>query len=842
MDVRAESWYRRRFMASQECDSEVYCRKAITKRTFVNQSGLFTTRDHLLNSQLHTPSTLFAVFCLVLTTCITQVPLGAADRNTPPDMTLGPTGLRGFIRAEKMVTTDARQIFVTKVDKGSPADGIVQVGDVIVGTDATKFDDDARILFGKAITAAEKELNKGQLRLLLSRDGQAVQVIVQLKVMGSYSATAPFSCPKSQKILEQGCQAIAEKMKSSPTDGHIITRALNALALLASGEAKYYPLIREQAEILSGYDQSTGVRTWQYGYVNMFLAEYVLVTGDRSFVETGLRRITKLIVDGQSDVGSWGHAFVQPDTNRLGGYGMMNAPGIPLTYSLVLARRAGVTVPGLDEAIEKSERLLRFYVGKGSIPYGDHDPWIQTHCDNGKNEMAAVLFDQMDDAKATEYFSRMAVASHGAERDTGHTGNFFNMLWAMLGVARSGPHATGAWLEEFGWHYDLARRWDGTFQYQGPPRESREVYDSWDCTGAYLLGFSQPLKRTFLTGRESSVAPAIDRNTAERLVDDGRGWSNKDRNGFYDSLKTEELIDRLQSWSPTVRERAAMALGRRSDDVSDQVIELLKSSNLNAQYGACQALKIMRGRGAAAVPLLASKLESEDLWLRILSAEALAKIGKPAQSTVPVMLKRLARNASKDDPRNMEQRYLSVALFNRRDGLIGRSLAGVDRQLLVDAVRAGLLNEDGRARGSFVSVYQNLTLDELEPLLPAIHRAIIEPAPSGIMFADAIQTSGLELFAKHKVDEGIELIADYARSQKKHGSQKRIVTIMNMLEGYGAHAQRVIPQLEATANYFENEETDFPKKLSRDKAQVVREAIERIKSSTLEPELMELPR
>ena len=150
---------------------------------------------------------------------------------------------------------------------------------------------------------------------------------------------------------------------------------------------------------------------------------------------------------------------------------MMNAPGLPLTIGLVLARKAGVDDPEVAEAIEKSARLLRFYSGKGAIPYGDHRPWIQTHDDNGKNGMAAVLFSLLGEPEHAEYFSRMSVACHGPERDCGHTGNFFNMLWAIPGVARSGRHATGAWIQEFGgWYFDLARRWDGTFLYQGPPQ------------------------------------------------------------------------------------------------------------------------------------------------------------------------------------------------------------------------------------------------------------------------------------------------------------------------------------------------------------------------------------
>ena len=80
------------------------------------------------------------------------------------------------------------------------------------------------------------------------------------------------------------------------------------------------------------------------------------------------------------------------------------------------------------------------------------------------------MFNLLGEAEGAEFFSRMSVASHGAERDTGHTGNFFNILWSLPGVAQSGPHATGAWMQEFGaWYFDLARRWDGTFLHQGPP-------------------------------------------------------------------------------------------------------------------------------------------------------------------------------------------------------------------------------------------------------------------------------------------------------------------------------------------------------------------------------------
>ncbi len=761
----------------------------------------------------------------------------AIPANAEHDWNLGPTGLRGWMFCDKMVTTDARQISITQVEKGSPADGVFLVGDVILGVGGKPFSYDPRTEFGKAITAAESEAGGGKLTVTRWRAGKAEEVVVKLPVLGSYSATAPFDCPKSTRILEQGCKALAEKVAKSSHPEDPIVRSLNALALLASGDPAYLPLVKKEAQWAAGYS-SRSMQTWHYGYVMILLAEYALATGDQSVVP-GLRRLALEAANGQSAVGSWGHGFARPD-GRLGGYGMMNSPGVPLTISLVLAREAGVKDPELARAIELSARLLRFYIGKGAIPYGDHHPWIETHEDNGKCGMTAVLFNLLGEANGAEFFSRMSVASHGPERDTGHTGNFFNILWAMPGVAQSGPHATGAWMQEFGaWYFDLARRWDGTYSHQGPPEPGHDSYGGWDCTGGYLLAYAMPLQKINLTGKRPGVTPQLDAAAAQTLILDGRGWDNKDRHSAYDKLSAEQLLERLGSWSPVVRERAAMALGRRQEVSIPPLLNMLESPTLNSRYGACQALIALHGRGAPAIEALRKTLAEQDLWLRIKAAEALAAIGAPAMQTVPQLLKLLAQVNPQSDPRGMQQRYLSFALFDS-GGMLSRSLEGVDREALYEAVRAGLNNQDGRARGSLGSVYRNLSFEDIKPLLPAIYQAIIEPAPSGEMFADSIRVEGLRLLAKHRIEEGISACVEYTRDQNPWASEHRTPELMKILLSYGTHAKSVIPELTKIANYFEKDEKDFPKELMLMKAKCVRETIRAIEASTDTPELINL--
>jgi len=748
------------------------------------------------------------------------------------DWNLGATGARGWIYCNRLETSEARQIAITKVDKGSPADGVLQPGDVILGLSGTAFSSDPRVAFGKALTAAEAK--DGSLSLIRWRNGKSEEAKLKLPVLGSYSATAPYDCPKSKLIFTQGCAALAKRMQEPGYEKsqNAITRSLNALALLASGNNEYQPLIRREAEWANGFS-SDGFQTWWNAYVIMLLAEYKLATGDDAFT-SGMHRLALDAAKGQSLVGSWGHRYALPN-GTLSGYGMMNAPGVPLTISLILARKAGLKDPAIDLAIDRSAKLLRFYIGKGAVPYGDHAPWTQTHEDNGKCGMAGVMFNMLEEKNGAEFFSRMSTASHGPERDTGHTGNFTNMTWAMPGVHLAGPHATGAWMKEFGaWYYDLTRTWDGRFPHPGPPEPKGDSYRGWDATGAYLLAYAMPLGKTYLTGKQPNLAPQIDTATAQSLITDGRGWSNNNRTSAYDALDPDDLLDKLASWSPAVRERAAMAIARRKGDKpAAALVAMLDASDLHARYGACEALALIKE--ASAVPKLTALLEHEDLWLRIKAAETLAHIGAPAMATLPVLLEKLTHGPTPTDPRGMEQRYLCFSVF---DIMLKNSLDGVDHKLLLKAIAAGLQNQDGRARGSISDLYQKLTFEELKPILPAIYEAIVTPSPSGEMFADGIRLAGLDVLAQYRIREGLPLCLDLLDLQR-WGKKSRIDRCLQALATYGSAAKPLLPRMRQ----IEQDLVSHPEaKGLQPSLEKLRSIIRNVEASSDIPQLIDLPR
>lgn len=786
-------------------------------------------------------SSILPVF--LLSAALAGGPLPAADSKAPDltrggrpdrshDWTLGPTGARGWMWGRGLETSDARQILVTRVDAGSPTDGVLAAGDVILGIDGRPFDGDPRAALGRAIGEAEKAENGGRLRLVRWRDGTSEDVTVRLEAIGAYADTAPFDCPKSRRILEEGSRYLVEHGLGDGVGG-----AVNALALLASGVDGSLDAVRAHARKVGRPDvrlrMDDGMCAWEWGYANLFLTEYHLATGDDS-VLPAIGEYTRMIARGQSGVGTWGHGMAVGPGRTLGGYGALNQAGLVCWLSMVLARKCGVDDAEVRSAIDRSHALFGFYVGKGSIPYGDHPPYWELHDNNGKNAIAAIALDLLGQPAGARFFSRLSTASYD-EREVGHTGNYFSYLWGPLGVARSGPAAVAAHLREQRWYYDLARRWDGGFTYQGGAGEE-DSYEGWDMTGVLVLTQAIPLGKLHITGKGSSPENRLEGEELRDTIEDGRGFTCRDYDTGYDRLGAEALIARLGSWSPTVRHRAARALSGKGDDPVPELIRMLKGEDANARLGACQALEYLEGRAASAVDELTRIVAEGEGWLRIRALYALSGIGKAARHAVPSLL-RLALSRDPDDPRDMTARYLCLALFldgpiddAPRRGLLCDSLEGLDRGLLPPALRRLLQIDDGLARSCIASVYGKLTEEELWQLWPDILGAVETPAPSGEMFADGIRLAGLKLLSEHRMREGLKAAVDYARNQNSWGSQDRMSTILAALVAYGAAARETLPALRELL-IFCIDERDFPEDCKRKKVAAVEAAIRAIEAT-----------
>ena len=128
--------------------------------------------------------------------------------------------------------------------------------------------------------------------------------------------------------------------------------------------------------------------------------------------------------------------------------------------------------------------------------------------DNGNVFRAAVVFDALGDREAASFFSPMGGRLRGT-RGRPHR----QLLWHVLVVAgrrASGPLATGAYLRETDWYYDLGRGWDGRFLFQGRARKlGRDGPAGMGLHRRLHAGLRPAVEADILTGRKPSVVPAL---------------------------------------------------------------------------------------------------------------------------------------------------------------------------------------------------------------------------------------------------------------------------------------------------------------------------------------------
>ena len=172
-------------------------------------------------------------------------------------------------------------------------------------------------------------------------------------------------------------------------------------------------------------------------------------------------------------------------------------------------------------------------------------------------------------------------------------------------------------------------------------------------------------------------------------------------------------------------------------------------------------------------------------------------VAKPA---IPVLL-RMAVIPADDDPRKVLQHDIARALFYNgraqpRKGLLPKhGLEGVDRRLLVPAIREILTNKNGWARSTMANfIYPLLTEAERKQLWGDIHQATKHIAPSGIMFADGVRYNGLMLMQANNITEGIDLTSDYMQ-ENRWGRGGREIGGVQVLDGYGSAAKKTLPML-----------------------------------------------
>jgi sialate O-acetylesterase len=348
---------------------------------------------------------------------------------------------------------------VREVKRGSPAEGKLRVGDVIYSVNGQMLGDDEEMTMAAAIT--ESEATDGRMLLGVHRAGENMEIELQLTVMGRYSATSPWNCLKSERIVNNLEAYLAKK--GAPV-GFLHA---DAMFLLGAGSPEHQWLVRKTATRLGG----AGGNNWALGYATQYLSEYYLSTGDKRVLPQ-LQTLCNNLRDVQ----------IREDSRRNGGwygrgvhprsYPAMSHTGVSAMLGLALARECGVDVDA-----ETFQRGLAYLERKGAqvgqIIYGDAfrdkpqniDPKQmlagKLSTSNGKVAEAAVLYEVLGDRRSAYINSEISTHAWYSTYG-GHGGHFWDVYWTPLGSAVHSKEAYTYFMKNHRWFRECNRMSDGS--------------------------------------------------------------------------------------------------------------------------------------------------------------------------------------------------------------------------------------------------------------------------------------------------------------------------------------------------------------------------------------------
>ena len=376
---------------------------------------------------------------------------------------------------------------IANIEEGSPAaqTGKFKKGQVIEMINGQKLKDiDPRIQLGQILAQAEATDGKLSFKIKDVPD----PVVVSVPVLGAYSETWPLNCPKSDNIVRQVADYIA-----SP-EGNKGLGQIGMLFLMSTGDDKDLEVVREWARTASSHKYP-----WYVGYGGIALTECYLRTGDKEILDRIQEWVDSAVSTQHLD--AWAGRG-----SALTGYGSghLNAAGTHVLTFLLLAKECGADVP--DHTLHGALRHFYRYAGRGGNPYGDGRP-EGGFVDNGKDgklafAMAAAasltpdgensLYAKARDLCANRSFYTTSFMLHG------HTGGGIGEIWRSASMAlmrEKRPAQYRDFMDSRKWHYDLSRRFDGSFGILGG-----SGYDKEQWGVAYPLCYTLPRKNLRIMG------------------------------------------------------------------------------------------------------------------------------------------------------------------------------------------------------------------------------------------------------------------------------------------------------------------------------------------------------
>lgn len=674
----------------------------------------------------------------------------------------GPTGIFGS-ETQNLIT-------VTRVEDGSPAQGKIEPGMKIAGAGTAEFKTHVRRELADAIDIAESNEGAGKLTLLLT-DGRKVDLT--LVVLGSYSDTSPYNCLKTEAILKR----LTPHLQANKQPCRF---GLTNLAKMAIGG-------KEAAEKIgpawSGGGENRIYCTWDWGYQGIGLAEYCLLTGDKSVLPQ-LENIALSLARGQDAGGLWGHQLATPERlNRLPGYAQMNQPSLSCLLAMQLAKKCGVNHPELDLALEKTTAFYASFVGRGTLPYGVHPPNPRVFNNNGMSATAAFAMEFSGNKPGVEFFSKLCAMSHGG-LEAGHATFAFNVIWTPLGAALAGPEATTRFFREARWLYTMYRSWDGRMTFDG------EFGGSPDWSAGLVLPLALGRRHLLITGRDADQSLWMNAEEAAKTL----ALSKTD----YQNSSVDELMELAGSPIPQLSGPAIARLHNLNGDFIPKLVRQMSEGTKPQKMGAISYF----GDGCdkeTAMPRLDDlgailRNTKEDIDVRAAAVGALAPLGEPAWKYYSDIVSLVATEKPRDRFGDIDQAlglHLNTLCKNPfASGLV------TDKEAFYKTALKLANHKRQHARAEGLRMLAGMPLEDFYRVADTVMHVIEDKDPTYHSYHSpgGPVTAAITILANLHIEEGIQYALEIP--DKPYGKHMfKIVACWTALTPYGGNAKAALDKI-----------------------------------------------
>ncbi len=434
----------------------------------------------------------FLLSALIFSGSIAQLPAIKNETNqgrwekaatTGPDaevpgflINMGPTGARGILKKDSYT--------VKYIFSGSPADGVLQLEDEVIGANGKLFGDHTfggtNINYGiegplqdLGLAIEDSEGEDGVLTLKIKRESDTFEVDIQLEKLGRFSNSFPRDCEKTKLLRERAYKYLME----NPGGIDSQARCIATLAMLSADDRKVQ---RAGEKMALDWNTPYGNETWAWhlGFQGIVLSEYHLLTGDRKVLSTlektmGLLELAqwkspidhvkidkmknpapKTEVDRAQNLydGGFGHApYTVIKERGGGGYGPMQWPTCLALITWQLADECDVEFD--FESPEKSYRFLDHgTTNAGKVAYGgeftlnngviDPERWKRNNANkfshkSGLAYIVHMLSEEREESKEMMDLHLSNIDAAYRDMSDGHACGLMGFTWGLAGVYAS---------------------------------------------------------------------------------------------------------------------------------------------------------------------------------------------------------------------------------------------------------------------------------------------------------------------------------------------------------------------------------------------------------------------